>query len=142
MGNGISFGIKGIEIINAVLKAPETPRELRVFGFDIQVKTNTSIPDNRVIIFGDIIIKDKHSGDYLGQYSAAFHFSVDDLKDHVSYSNIQQPELPQDLLNTLLGISVSTLRGLMYGAFKGTFLNNALLPLIDIAQIKPERAPE
>jgi formate-dependent nitrite reductase membrane component NrfD len=47
-----------------------------------------------------------------------------------------------ETLNTLLGISVSTLRGLMYGAFKGTFLNNALLPLVDIAQIQPERAPE
>jgi len=45
------------------------------------------------------------------------------------------------LVTTLLGISASTLRGLMFGAFKGTFLQGAILPVIDIMALQPELMP-
>jgi hypothetical protein len=140
MGNGIAVNIKDIEIVNAVLKAPKAPRELRGFGFDMQFKTTILVPENLVVISTDVTIKDNDTGDNLGQFSAAFYFSVENLQAHVSYGDRKNPELPPELFNTLLGVSVSTMRGLMYGTFKGTFLDNALLPLVDLAKIQPEPA--
>lgn len=42
--------------------------------------------------------------------------------------------LPQDLADILNSISISTTRGLMFSAFKETFLHNAFLPIIDPKQ--------
>lgn len=39
--------------------------------------------------------------------------------------------LPEPLILTLNSISISTLRGIIYSEFRGTFLQNATLPIID-----------
>ncbi len=136
MDNNIAFGLKGIEIINSVIKAPPESREISTFNFDIQFKSIPNLKDNVVNILMDVIVKEK--ADQLGQFSAVFHYGVDDLEKLMTGRERNQVEIPQPLLTTLLGISASTLRGLMFASFKGTFLHNAILPLIDIATLQPE----
>ena len=136
MDNNIAFGLKGIEIINSVIKAPPESREISTFNFDIQFKSIPNLKDNVVNILMDVIVKEK--ADQLGQFSAVFHYEVDDLEKLMTGRERNQVEIPQPLLTTLLGISASTLRGLMFASFKGTFLHNAILPLIDIATLQPE----
>ena len=136
MDNNIAFGLKGIEIINSVIKAPPESREISTFNFDIQFKSIPNFKDNVVNILMDVIVKEK--ADQLGQFSAVFHYEVDDLEKLMTGRERNQVEIPQPLLTTLLGISASTLRGLMFASFKGTFLHNAILPLIDIATLQPE----
>jgi len=141
MDNNIAFGLKGIEIINSVIKAPAGRRELSVFAFDIQFKTNAIPQDNVVSIYADVVIRDHEKTDQLGQFSAMFHFAVDDLDKLVVIRELNQIEIPQTLISTFIGISASTLRGLMFGAFKGTFLHGAILPIVDITTLQPELAP-
>ena len=40
-------------------------------------------------------------------------------------------ELPTDIIVTINSISISTIRGIMFSTFKGTYLHNAFLPIID-----------
>lgn len=141
MDKNISFGMKGIEIINSVIKTPAERREFPVFAFDIQFKTNANPKDNVVTIYADVIIREHEKADQLGQFSALFHFGVDDLGKLAINRELNQVEIPQALISTFIGISASTLRGLMFGAFKGTFLHGAILPLVDIAALQPELAP-
>lgn len=141
MENNIAFGLKGIEIINSIIKTPEEPRQLSVFGFDIQFKTNANLKENVVSVFVDVKIKDQEKSDQLGQFSALFHFGVEDLEKNVSGKELNHVEITQPILSTLLGISTSTLRGLMFGAYKGTFLHNAILPIIDIGALQLELTP-
>lgn len=140
MENNFAFGLKGIEIVNSIIQAPTEPRHLTTFGFDIQFKVTPNLKENVVIIFVDLKVKDQEQNDQLGQFSALLHFGVDDLEKIVSTGELKQAEIPQPLLSTLVGISASTLRGLMFGAFKGTFLHNAILPLVDIGSLQPELA--
>lgn len=141
MENNIAFGLKGIEIINSIIKTPEEPRQISVFGFDIQFKTNTNLKENVVSVFVDVKVKDQEKLDQLGQFSALFHYGVDDLEKNVNAKELSHVEIPQHLLSTLLGISTSTLRGLMFGAFKGTFMHPAILPIIDIGALQLELTP-
>ena len=138
MDNNVAFGLKGIEIINSVIKAPKESREISTFNFDIQFKSIANLKENIVSIVMDVIVKD--TGDQMGQFSAVFNYGVDDLEKLATVREINQVEVPQPLLTTLLGISASTMRGLMFASFKGTFLHSAILPLIDIAALQPELA--
>lgn len=140
MENNFAFSLKGIEIVNSIIQAPTEPRHLTTFGFDIQFKVTPNTKENLVIIFVDLKVKDQEQNDQLGQFSALFHFGVDDLEKIVTTKALHQVEVPQPLLSTLVGISASTLRGLMFGAFRGTFLHNAILPLVDIGSLQPELA--
>ncbi len=141
MENNITFGLKGIEIVNSIIKTPEDPRQLSVFAFDIQFKTNASLKENVVSVFVDVKVKDHEKSDQIGQFSALFHYGVDDLEKNINGKELNHVEIPQPLLSTLLGISTSTLRGLMFGAFKGTFMHNAILPIIDISGLQVELTP-
>lgn len=141
MENNIAFGIKRIEIINSIIRASSDLQQVKIFAFDIQFKTNANLKDNVISVFADVVVRNHEKSDHLGQFSALFHFGVDDLEKHINGKELNQIEIPQPLLSALLGISASTLRGLMFGAFKGTFLHNAILPLVDIAAVQPELAP-
>lgn len=140
MENNFAFSLKGIDIVNSIIEAPTVSRHLTTFGFDIQFKITPNPNENLVTIFVDVKVKDQEKNDRLGQFSALFHFGVDDLKKMLLAKASNQMEVPQPLLSTLVGISASTLRGLMFGAFKGTFLHNAILPLVDIGSLQPELA--
>ena len=140
MENNFAFGLKGIEIVNSIIQAPTEPRQLTTFGFDIQFRVTPNPKENVVVIFVDIKVKDQEQKDQLGQFSALFYFGVDDLEKNISMGELNQAEIPQPLFSTLVGISASTIRGLMFSAFKGTFLHNAILPLVDIGNLQPELA--
>ncbi len=141
MENKFEFSIKGIEIVNSMIKAPPEGGTALTFNFDMQFRTIPNAQENVMTVFSDVVIKDLESKVQVGQYSAVFHYSVIDLGKLLVKVDRKNPDLPEPLLRTLLGISASTLRGLMFGAFKGTFLHNAILPVLDIMALQPELMP-
>ncbi len=141
MENKVAFGIKGIEIVNSAIKAPTEVGKISNFNFEMKFQASVNPKDGILSVFADAVIKDLEINTQIGQYSALFHYSVSDLENVLIKSGPNQFEIPQPLLTTLLGISASTLRGLMFEAFKGTFLHDAILPVIDIMALQPELMP-
>ncbi|MBV6440738.1 MAG: hypothetical protein DYG98_12775 [Haliscomenobacteraceae bacterium CHB4] len=137
MENSIAFGIKGIEVVNTVIKAPAEAGTVSKFNFEMQFRAIANPKEKVVTIFSDVVIKDEERNVQIGQYSALFHYGVDDLDNLIVGNGHNQIEIPQPLLTTLLGISVSTLRGMMFEAFRGTFLHGGILPVVDIMAIQP-----
>ena len=43
----------------------------------------------------------------------------------------KEVKLPSDIIIAINSISISTIRGIMFSTFKGTYLHNAFLPVID-----------
>ncbi len=141
MENKISFSIKGIEIVNSAIMAPAGVGAVYNFNFELKFRTIINQKEGVLSVFSDAVIKDLSINTQVGQYSALFHYAVSDL-ENVLIKNGQNPsEIPQPLLNALLGISASTLRGMMFEAFKGTFLHDAILPVVDIMALQPELMP-
>lgn len=138
MENKIAFGIKGIEIVNSIIQAPPEGGVLSNFNFELHFRTIVNPKEGVLSVFSDAVVKDLDRNLQIGQYSVLFHYAVTDLEKVLILAEGNQYEIPQPLVTTLLGISASTLRGLMFGAFKGTFLHNAILPVIDIMALQPE----
>jgi len=141
MENKFEFSIKGIEIVNSIIKAPSEGGTVTTFNFDMQFRTIPNMQENVLTVFADVVIKDLEKGVQVGQFSAVFHYTVLDLGKVLVKTDGKYLDVPEPLSKTLLGISVSTLRGLMFGAFKGTFLHNAILPVIDIMAVQPQLIP-
>ncbi len=141
MENKFEFSIKGIEIVNSIIKAPSEGGTLSTFNFDIQFRTIPNMQENVLTVFADVVIKDLEKDVQVGQFSAVFHYTVIDLGKVLVKTDGKYLDVPESLSKTLLGISASTLRGLMFGAFKGTFLHNAILPVIDIMAVQPQLIP-
>jgi hypothetical protein len=135
MENNIAFNIKGIEIIHSSITAPPEGGKVSKFNFDLQFRAVAAPKENLVTVFSDVVIKDVEQNLQIGQYAALFHYSVDDLEKWMAG---HPTEIPQPLLTTLLGISVSTLRGMMFGAYRGTFLHAAVLPVVDIGALQED----
>jgi hypothetical protein len=69
-----------------------------------------------------------------GHYEVDFLFKVEDLKDHYQMNN-QKPLFGGLFVCTLLAISYSTLRGMMFTLWKDTYLNSLLLPIINVPDL-------
>lgn len=69
-----------------------------------------------------------------GNYEVDFFFRIEDLKDHYQINN-EKPLFSGAFVCTLLGISYSTLRGMMFNYWKDTQLNSLILPIINVPDL-------
>ena len=70
----------------------------------------------------------------MGKYSASYSFRVKELKKFMTED--KKFNLSDSFILTINSVAISTTRGLMFSSFKGTFLHEAILPLIDPNQFK------
>jgi uncharacterized protein (DUF2344 family) len=69
-----------------------------------------------------------------GSYEVDFFFKIEDLKDHYQINN-EKPLFSGVFVCTLLGISYSTLRGMVFTLWKDTFLSSIILPVIAVPDL-------
>lgn len=131
-----AFRIQKIEILNSTLITPTDGRKIELFNFELNLQTFVNRPDKLFIVFAEVKVKEG-SGMMVGQFAAGFHYLIENLDEVLKDSD----DVPKDIFLTFVGISASTLRGLMFGAFKGTFLHEAILPAVDLNQIQPMLLP-
>jgi hypothetical protein len=63
-------------------------------------------------------------------------YEILNFVDVIKISTDGKLDIPQALIEVLNSISISTTRGVMFSTFKGTFLHNAVLPIIDPRQFQ------
>ncbi len=125
-----NFQVKGIEILDTSIVRPKNKIDGNtVFGFDLQLQHSFNLEKKLVIVTSNIIVLDNDSKDKLGHVNASCLYYVENLKEYMDKENA--PNLPQDVITMLNSISISTIRGVMYGIFRGTFLNGAILPVVN-----------
>lgn len=69
-----------------------------------------------------------------GIYEIDFFFKIEDLSDHYQINN-EKPLFSGIFVTTLLAISFSTLRGMMFTQWKETYLQSVILPVINAADL-------
>lgn len=69
-----------------------------------------------------------------GNYEIDFFFKIEDLKDHYQINN-EKPLFGGVFISTLLAISYSTLRGMMFNLWRDTHLNSLILPIINVPDL-------
>ena len=135
----MEFQVRGIEILDIELKNPEIqlPTE-PVFHYNINVLHKIN-PENKlvfVIVEVNVLNEDKQT--LLGKIrvSNVFHVvNFDEFKGDKTDSTVS---FPKEIIDVFNSIAISTTRGVMFTSFRGTFLHNAVLPVIDPKGFKQE----
>ena len=69
-----------------------------------------------------------------GNYEVDFFFKIEDLNSYYQIHN-EKPLFEGVFVTTLLAISFSTLRGMMFTQWKDTYLQSVILPVINAADL-------
>ncbi|WP_026449956.1 hypothetical protein [Aequorivita capsosiphonis] len=126
-----NFQIKGIEILETSILAPKNRIDVNtIFGFDLQLKQSFNLERELVIVTCLINVFDNDTKNKLGHLEASCLYFVKKLEKYIDKEN-NTTSLPQEAVVTLNSVSISTIRGVMYGVFRGTFLNGAILPIVN-----------
>lgn len=134
-----NFQFKGIEILETSLNTPKTAlTESTSFSFELQVEQSVNLKNKLIIITCLIKIKNAESKEDYGHFKASCLYDIENLESHIDKKN-NKANFPSEITIMLNSISISTIRGIMYGTFKGTYLNGVILPIVDPAGLQSKK---
>jgi hypothetical protein len=129
ISQNINFRLKNIEIAQSSLTAIDYALANDViFKFNINIEHLVNIDQNLIVIKPTVAIFLEEEQSILANLSVNLVFEIEDL---ANYAIEKEVKLPSDIIIAMNSISISTLRGIMFSTFKGTYLHNAILPVID-----------
>ncbi|MCX6162186.1 MAG: hypothetical protein NTV87_12745 [Ignavibacteriae bacterium] len=135
----IEFGIKGIfvsefnvKICDEFIKANiESKDGIINFTFEISCVNKAAIPDNLVHVLVNIkVYLDEEKKIQLGNLSLTNIFFIKNLDKYANKEN-NTYSLPENFEVSLISISISHTRAILLAKCAGTFLQNAVLPIVD-----------
>jgi hypothetical protein len=103
---------------------------LNTFHFNINLEQQFMLDKNLVFVIPKVDIMHENNETKLGTIKINCIFNIKELSEFCD-SKTKKITLPEPLVRTLNSITISTCRGVMASQFKGTILNNAILPLVD-----------
>jgi hypothetical protein len=125
----ISFRLKNIELLQSSLASIDyVITNETVFKFNINIEHLININENWIAIKPNVEIFTEVNDFILGKISSSLIFEFENLTSYVVDNEVK---LPSDIIIAINSISISTIRGIMFSTFKGTYLHNAFLPVID-----------
>ena len=126
----IEFRLAGIEVLQSEIVELITKQETSIeFHFDISIEVKLNQKQETVFVAPFVKIRINNEPEYVGKLKIALAFNIKSFQKYLEpNSKNTLPQYIQDLLNS---ISISTLRGVMFNHFKGTYLHNAVLPIVD-----------
>lgn len=124
------FQLRGIELLKGSLGMPLNVQPVLTFNFDIKIESRIDPSNKLIFVIVMVDIKNDDQTAILGNLAVSCIYHIRNF-DEVIKLNEATPSIPQLLADTLNSISLSTTRGVMFSTFKGTFLHNAILPIVD-----------
>jgi hypothetical protein len=125
----LSFQIKEIQLLEVKLNQQSQPFPPQMtFHFNLTLEHRINQENKLMIVTTAIEIVHEDKETRLGALKASCIFEVNNIEDFVVDGQILFTE---DAMVPFDSISISTTRGLMFSQFSGTFLHNAILPIVD-----------
>ncbi len=123
--------LKGVELLNFHLNKPNEPIDPQTtFTFNINIEHRINKDKELIIVTASIDILHEQKKIKLGSFSASCGYEISNIGNFIT-TNDNQVNIPENLIFTLNSVTISTVRGMMFSQFRGTFLHNAVLPLAD-----------
>lgn len=125
----VSFKIAGIELIEYSIKQPfEVLPEQFECRYNVNIEHKVDKQSNRIICIMTFEVIAEESSLCLANAKIGCIFDILDMNQLIENDDIH---IPDQFIVTLNSISLSTCRGVMFGLFRGTYLHNTVLPIID-----------
>ncbi|MCB0514931.1 MAG: hypothetical protein R2798_02070 [Chitinophagales bacterium] len=129
--------IKAIELLNSSIKIPANPnKSVTSFNFNTEIESRVDMSSKLIFVIVHIDVKNDDQSIILGSLSVSCIFEIGNFAKIVKLGADGKIDIPLKLIETLNSISISTTRGVMFSTFKGTFLHNAVLPIVDPKQFE------
>lgn len=126
-----TFQFKGIEVLDVKLSCPKQPLPAQMtFHFKIGLEQKINAENKLVIVITTVDVLHEDNETRLASLRASCIFEIANFEDFLIEGS-QQVSIPDTIMVTLSSVSISTIRGIMYSQFKGTFLHSAILPIVD-----------
>ncbi len=127
------FNIHGIELVSFSIQ-PQQTGEYRTdtFEFNIQQEQKTSAEKRLLIVFSTITVKEAGKDTVLASLQVACGFEI------VSFESIMKKDkegnflIPHNFHVTTNRIAAATARGILYAQLRGSYLQNAILPVLPV----------
>lgn len=118
-------------MLEYALNAPhaELPNNLE-YKFDLGLEQKINLPAKKIFVVCSITVSCDHNADRLAHAKISCIYDFPELEIFFDKAT-NNMNLPDDLIISLNSISLSTCRGVMFTLFRGTFLHNAVLPIVD-----------
>lgn len=134
----VDLQLKSIELLRSLINLPvKAEMPLTSFNFNINLESRADASNKVLFVIVSVDIRSEDQSHILGSLSASCIYGISNFDEVVKFDTNGKLEIHQGLAEIVNSISISTIRGMMYSAFKGTFLHNAFLPIVDPRSFKP-----
>ncbi len=139
------FKSRNIEIQLKCIELLSSNLQKHAFGaishnsFNFNVNIETKVDDLNKLLFAIVYVEilTEDQSQVLGGISVNCIFDLKNFDELIKFESTGKHTLPQELVDIMNSISLSTTRGVMFATFKGTPLHNAFLPIIDPKPFRP-----
>lgn len=134
----VEMQIRGIELLGSSLTLPANPNLSIVnFNFNIAIESKADSVNKLIFVVVFVEIKNDDQSLVLGSIKVSCIFNIVNFEELITTNETGQPTIHPGLIEILNVVSLSTTRGVMFSTFKGTFLHNAVLPILDPKTFAP-----
>lgn len=128
----VDLQLKSIELLKGSISLPSVPEvSLNNFNFNISLESKADATNKFLFVIVSVEIRSEDQNHILGSLAVSCIYSIVNFDEVVKIEADGKLDIPQPLVEILNSISISTARGVMFSTFKGTFLHNAFLPIVD-----------
>lgn len=135
----IKYRIAGIELVYKSMEQMLPNGVGLQFLFDLRVEVKILAEHKIVILFVTVKIRGGDDSSELANIGVSCLFEIDDFEKHISLNEQGLYIVPPMLETVLRPIAISTARGVMYSELRGTYLNNAIMPIVEMTSLKTEK---
>jgi hypothetical protein len=127
----IEFRIHSIELAEKTFHIPEFKNnKIPDTQFDVSLSINIDRANKRIINAVQVKVSTIPDAVTVASVTVVCSFDVSNFEE-VIIENNNQFSIPDPVAETLNILAIGTTRGVMFSEFKGTWLHNSLLPVID-----------
>ncbi len=121
-----------IELLESSLTLPSNS-DLSITDYDFNVSIESKVDSDLKLIFiiVSIEIRNDDQSLILGSVRVSCIFNIVNFEEMITPNSKGILQINTSLAEMLNSASISTTRGVMFGIFKGTFLHNATLPIVN-----------
>lgn len=135
--NELPFQIIGLEVVESCFVDNHEAEIENVefltqdkFAFLISLTHQADVNNDILVVKPKITIKNEKTNVEYASFVTKCLFSFKDLK---KYLNKNQLDIPQNYIDRLSSIAISSSRGIVFSELKSTYLKNAIIPIIDVS---------
>lgn len=132
----IEFKISNIDLIDKSFHPPILKdSKLPDTQFELALNISIDKPNRKIINLLNVKVKSASDNSVVAGITVACSFEITNFDEIVIVSG-ESMSIPDPIIETLNIITIGTTRGIMFNEFKGTWLHNAILPVIDPKSFK------